>query len=604
MWVPDGDASEEHDGSSDVQNHRLSVAPRKREKHNNETTTLRELGQLLPSPLQTDSKKPTKKEILLRVLCYIEYLQRSIHDARALLQMKHRGDKGKRRGERRCEEALCMKKVAHYMELETTTYNKGPNVSPPCTPPRIKKAGMLGVCKKPRKNKHPQKIDKKGMPKKSRRCLCLEKRKLHESRSSRTLCLQGNGVGESKIAVPSSRSTTVMIDAQCPRITLLDCFPESHSLSRFSLLDSAVEHEITLSLTLPETILEPCSSPEVMESQVSEGITLLEMAEPDTFFCTTGNCTKLFQNGSQEEDTCSACDDCGSQLLLLRHEEAESQALVCYHSSEEEPDSSPWLPTQSPIFGSRGVSLICSPGKRGWNGSCWLSRDLGLSPSLFTSPGRLLPGQALMEGTENLSQDLFEDVRLSPQSPRSFLLQNLPGTFKTEVPRYSKDCLKSSSDENGDCTWTPCLKGKRSHIGERKRKRSHSFQRLKALKKHHCVFQLKKKCVNGFIMFCRMNRKQYIRICPGTASTTATKELAHLWRVMSKQERRPYCIKARRFSRLHNRIMKQSCASSEEEEEVTPKPLHLLLAEKTMYSPDFLHFKTSPVYHQHRSFLN
>lgn len=87
-----------------------------------------------------------------------------------------------------------------------------------------------------------------------------------------------------------------------------------------------------------------------------------------------------------------------------------------------------------------------------------------------------------------------------------------------QVPRYSKDCLKSSSDENGDCTWTPCQKGKRSHLGERKRKRSHSFQRLKALKKHHCVFQLKKKCVNGFIMFCRMNRKQYIRAVPSVLS--------------------------------------------------------------------------------------
>lgn len=26
-----------------------------------------------------------------------------------------------------------------------------------------------------------------------------------------------------------------------------------------------------------------------------------------------------------------------------------------------------------------------------------------------------------------------------------------------------------------------------------------------------CPGQVKKKCVNGFIMFCRMNRKQYIR---------------------------------------------------------------------------------------------
>ncbi|XP_069499151.1 meiosis initiator protein [Ambystoma mexicanum] len=192
----------------------------------------------------------------------------------------------------------------------------------------------------------------------------------------------------------------------------------------------------------------------------------------------------------------------------------------------------------------------------------------------------------------------------SPSSSVTELVSAWNRQFLQEVPSYSQDNIRSSSDENGDLTWTPCQKGRRPHLGGRKRKRGHSFQRLKAFKKHHCAFQLKKKCVNGFIMFCRMNRKQYIRICPGTASTTATKELAHLWRVMSKQERRPYCIKARRFSRLHNRIMKQSCASSEEEEDVTPKPLHLLLAEKTMYSPDFLHFKTSPAYSQYRSSLH
>lgn len=33
----------------------------------------------------------------------------------------------------------------------------------------------------------------------------------------------------------------------------------------------------------------------------------------------------------------------------------------------------------------------------------------------------------------------------------------------------------------------------------------------KESKQTPCSTQMKKKCVNGFIMFCRMNRKQYIR---------------------------------------------------------------------------------------------
>ncbi|XP_013929079.1 PREDICTED: basic helix-loop-helix and HMG box domain-containing protein 1-like [Thamnophis sirtalis] len=63
------------------------------------------------------------------------------------------------------------------------------------------------------------------------------------------------------------------------------------------------------------------------------------------------------------------------------------------------------------------------------------------------------------------------------------------------------------------------------------------------------------------------------------ASTAATRELAQLWRMMTKQERKPYCMKARRFSRLNNRIVRDDFSSGDEEPE-PPKPFHLLLAEK------------------------
>lgn len=43
-------------------------------------------------------------------------------------------------------------------------------------------------------------------------------------------------------------------------------------------------------------------------------------------------------------------------------------------------------------------------------------------------------------------------------------------------------------------------------------------------------------------------------------------------------------IKARRFSRRHNRIVKQESSSSEDEDWGTPKPFYQLLAEKARCS--------------------
>ncbi|CAI9600328.1 unnamed protein product [Staurois parvus] len=92
---------------------------------------------------------------------------------------------------------------------------------------------------------------------------------------------------------------------------------------------------------------------------------------------------------------------------------------------------------------------------------------------------------------------------------------------------------------------------------------------------------MRKKCVNGFIMFCRLNRKAYLRVNPGTASTAATRDLADLWRNMSLQERRPYCMKALRFSLNHDRLVKQRNVSLLHGDVSPPKPLTVLLAEKS-----------------------
>lgn len=73
--------------------------------------------------------------------------------------------------------------------------------------------------------------------------------------------------------------------------------------------------------------------------------------------------------------------------------------------------------------------------------------------------------------------------------------------------------LQSSSDEDKDYTWTPTRRSSGLLVAGKKIKKIQASQgpmRPKDSKKV-CSGQVKKKCVNGFIMFCRMNRKQYIR---------------------------------------------------------------------------------------------
>ena len=72
---------------------------------------------------------------------------------------------------------------------------------------------------------------------------------------------------------------------------------------------------------------------------------------------------------------------------------------------------------------------------------------------------------------------------------------------------------RSVSDEDGDYTWTPSRQVLILPSARRKaRKGLAGTGPVKPkIKKVPCSTQTKKKCVNGFIMFCRMNRKQYIR---------------------------------------------------------------------------------------------
>lgn len=73
--------------------------------------------------------------------------------------------------------------------------------------------------------------------------------------------------------------------------------------------------------------------------------------------------------------------------------------------------------------------------------------------------------------------------------------------------------LQTPSDEDRDNTWTPTQRSSGLLTAGKKTKKIQASQGSGKLKdsRKACPDQVKKKCVNGFIMFCRMNRKHYIR---------------------------------------------------------------------------------------------
>ncbi|KAI4534702.1 hypothetical protein MJG53_013450 [Ovis ammon polii x Ovis aries] len=301
--------------------------------------------------------------------------------------------------------------------------------------------------------------------------------------------------------------------------------------------------------------------------------------------------------------------------FLNKTQPGPRQKLVFYDSGEEvgkeSPNADPWIPAWTAEGSPQESPLALGPPQiTNLMETDPLKEILGLSPSLFSSPGKLLPEQILEDGNEYLTQALFEEILLdSAPSPSACILEEpQKKDMPPEVPKDPPDshdlgqssvsldhCYLSlsenskvpsspgsedmdtdsvwrqqedtqadfeglqSSSEDGDYTWTPTrrvsplpMAGRKARKGRASRRPSKS----KESKKAPGTPQMKKKCVNGFIMFCRMNRKQYIR------------------------------TKARRFSRQHNRIVKQDSSSSEDENWETPKPFYQLLAEKARGSPD------------------
>ncbi|XP_067412911.1 meiosis initiator protein isoform X2 [Emydura macquarii macquarii] len=398
MWGQVGCAGpwEPHPGHSSCQ-------PRSggdRKRRGNYTNTLRELAQMLPVPLHTSYKKLTKKEILLHILRYIEHLQASISTTTALLQLQC-GEK---------EEFG----VGASRHVEMSACQRGRRDSNPHGTPRRRRARLLNVGKKPRKGKRSRRSERRGVNKEARRSLSL---------------------GQS----PSQPGQLAEADLRVAGKGALLSPGTKQLLFQFSRRDPA------------------------LGSRWPTGSTFLDRAEGSVPGRAADWCVGCDREEIQEDDDmCSACEarliyreqrwyDRSDQALLGQ----ERQELVQYHSCGEEeddgPDAGPWLSTQSPGCGSRESSLLCSPGSGGRIGACWASKDLGLSPSLFSSPGRLLPRHVLQGGPEELSQGLFEDVCLSPQSPGSCdslagALQRKSGAHQTlpDAPLNSLNVFQSA----------------------------------------------------------------------------------------------------------------------------------------------------------------
>ncbi|KAJ7303890.1 hypothetical protein JRQ81_011399 [Phrynocephalus forsythii] len=506
-----------------------------RGKSNNYTNSLKELAGMLPIPLRSNCKRLTKKEILLRVLRYIEHLQSSIDTARSLLHIPSDEEKSN------CSKKLHDKGEAEQLVVVTPARKRGQKEATP----RTKKSKPSVACKKPRKRRRTRKSERRPVNKKACKCLDLESEENIPCQDGRYREENGSyAVGKVNSILPSSQKQSPFFHVPVP------------------------------------ASYKPAST------------TPLDVTKNGTQFPITGwNLSSNEEEGKNDDmlsvGTAQVAFDNLQQYLEETGRSLMGQELVYYNSSCEEEDeegarASPWLSTQSPT----GISLagsreLCSPRIGVQSKSC---SDLGLSPSLFSSPGRLLTRH--LQGTqEEFSPVLFEDVYLPPQS--GHFAQTLSGTLvRKEASTVRSEGPVSSSDENSDATWTPCKEAKASQAACQKRKKTARRQRRRpgACEKRSSSspLQLKKKCVNGFIMFCRLNRRHFIRAYPGMASTAATRELAQLWRVMTKQERKPYCLKARRFSRMNNRIVREDISSGDEETE-PPKPFHLLLAEKSLH---------------------
>ncbi|XP_052027916.1 meiosis initiator protein isoform X2 [Apodemus sylvaticus] len=531
-----------------------SAADRKDKK--NHTNKLRELALMIPVTMKTRNKKYTKKEILLRVLHYIHYLQRNIDMAKALLKL-HSSD-GKGLG---CNPSAGQTRRQHS------------------TPSSSQKPCLWSASSKPQKKKFTRVSERPAWPYKPRRSLTLDQAEnpitVHpglKEENEEGATYPGD---LSPSTYPTTEPSVSEGDGQGAQLVFLD------------MAQNIVAYDITSAHTVEVQDGEPNADIKVQRSY------FLTSAQP-------------------------CVSSCRQKLFLCTSSEADKEA----------PDTDPWLPVWTSEDSPNGSPLALGSSQiNTWHVANYLNEILGVSSSLFSSPSKILPDHVLEDGTYFLNEGLLESSPAAcevegpqekevssegPTGPPNFqssvsldhcylslnenvkVLSNCDSSSEStdtqslwgQEEQANPEGLQTSSDEDRDYTWTPTRRSSGLPVAGKKIKKVQASQGPVKPKdsRKACPGQVKKKCVNGFIMFCRMNRKQYIRACPGTASTAATKDLAQLWRGMTPEEKKPYCTKARRFSRQHNRIVKQESSSSEDDDGETLKPFYQLLAEKAQVS--------------------
>nr|XP_034377728.1 basic helix-loop-helix and HMG box domain-containing protein 1 isoform X1 [Arvicanthis niloticus] len=559
-----------------------SPSPTDRKDKKNHTNKLRELALLIPVTMKTRNKKYTKKEILLRVLHYIQYLQRNIDMAKALLKLHSSNGKGGFVGPGRNPSA-------------------GQTRRRHSTPSSSQKSSLWNTSLKPQK-KFTQVSERPAWPYKPRCSLALDQAEnpitVHPGLKEENE--EGATYPEdlSSSTYPTTEPSVSEVGGQGAQLVFLD------------MAQNIVAYDITSDHAVEVQDGEPNADIKVQRSY------FLTRAQP----CVSSCRQKLFLCTSSEAD--KEAPDTDPWLPVWTSEDSPNGSPLALGSSQ----INTWhvanylneiLGVSSSLFSSPSKIL---PDHVLEDGTYFLTEGLlESSPAacevedaqekVVSSEGATDPPNfqssvsldhcylSLSENVKVLSncgsssestdteslwgQEEVRGVATYPRRTGVFYLAQL-----SVLQQVNPEGLQTSSDEERDYTWTPTRRSSGLPVASKKIKKVQASQgpiKPKDSRKAS-PSQVKKKCVNGFIMFCRMNRKQYIRACPGTASTAATKDLAQLWRGMTLEEKKPYCIKARRFSRQHNRIVKQESSSSEDDDGETPKPFYQLLAEKAQVS--------------------
>ncbi|XP_026052050.1 uncharacterized protein meiosin [Carassius auratus] len=305
-------------------------------------------------------------------------------------------------------------------------------------------------------------------------------------------------------------------------------------------------------------------------------------SEPSQSSIDSNSTTSSFNTGSTEaESTCSFCEDqTGSEdgspgRNMLDTPPSRSRILLKDPMLGAFPAAWKKRFPFSPTLPKTPVLPLRPPLRE--------ADSLTHNPSLLISPSQGLSRSLHPEGREAL-QTLFEDVWVTPEST-VLKSPSLPGSFANEsivmsAGSSSNLSFKSEEENNSSEDETP-----KQLVPLKRARKVCSHRNTSRRGRVTTQPNPKRKCVNGFIMFCRINRKLYIRSYPGIPSTTVTKELANLWHILPKKERRLYCLKAWSFSCQQNRnVRAQKHETEMKAERFVPSPLHMLLAYRDKYA--------------------